>query len=1078
MKKRPEIFQNERVSASAGSGKTYALTKRFIALALKEIDTKTELPDPTRITALTFTRKSAGEFLGKILTRLADASTDPIKAKNLSLEIEELSFGEQKDGTYITQEKAQLLLKQCVKNLNRLRLSTIDSFFSSALQAFSNESGIFSDISIIDTAQRKEEKEKIIEDILRTNSTSKKTFANFAETVKRASFGTEEKSLEKTLKENIDDSHKKFIEVPNPQLWGRIDVILNEPPLHWDKQAYTDELNALKNQLKNENCGKAFDGIVKFLETTDNNTVGKVSTSVERTVELFESGHLDDSFEIQYQKKTYVISKETALLLNSLYKRISHAHILRVADASKATAEIAMMFENRYANDVRLAGKLSFDDIPILLNSSANAFSKLIEYRLDARFKHWLFDEFQDTSRQQWNFFKNIIDETVSNNDGEKTFYYVGDVKQSLYSWRGGDRLLFDEVFSNYNTNSEYGNQVIFDGAELVTSWRSGKNVIDIINSVFADEQDLKKAFCEQSASDFKKIFSPHISAETLPNAKPTQPSLAQLRLVENAPRDSTTEMQNICEEIFNIIKDTNPVSTGRTCAILVNNNDTAQTIVEYLRARIADEKLDIEVSGEMEKKIAIDNMLASAFIQLLKFVAHPSDSAAKEYLKMTPLADFAMSDDFRMNAISTIASHGFERFAENVENFLKEKTENFTQQHRENLERIKNACREFDNSQSLGIDNFLEFLYEKKYRLTSQSNAIQVMTIHKSKGLGFGTVILPDLHKIKNIHDKGLKYITQKQNGVHIQKTISYFPPQIICQMNPVLKESLQIESENESFENICKLYVALTRAERALYIVIPKLTNYEPKNTNIRQLLINTFAPTLRSDISPKEKKEIYADIETQRIISVGNVNWFSEKKPLKENNSVAQIEPIKNPQVDRTFELIVPSKASNISIDIDVRKIELGNAIHKAFEHLDDSENSPEEKVKHAIKLAKISDDYAKTTYQYLTKALSNPEIKKLFLAEKNQIIKTEFSFEVLIENKIARGTIDRLLVKTDDNATPISAVVIDFKSNGKFANTYKAQLDIYKTAIQNIFKIEPNMIELKVVSYSDATIVSIS
>ena len=96
----------------------------------------------------------------------------------------------------------------------------------------------------------------------------------------------------------------------------------------------------------------------------------------------------------------------------------------------------------------------------------------------------------------------------------------------------------------------------------------------------------------------------------------------------------------------------------------------------------------------------------------------------------------------------------------------------------------------------------------------------------------------------------------------------------------------------------------------------------------------------------------------------------------------------------------------------------------------------------------------------------------------MAEKNQIIKTEFSFEVLIENKIARGTIDRLLVKTDDNATPISAVVIDFKSNGKFANTYKAQLDIYKTAIQNIFKIEPNMIELKVVSYSDATIVSIS
>ena len=159
MSKRPEIFQNERVSASAGSGKTYALTKRFIALASKEIDAKTKLPDPTRITALTFTRKSAGEFLGKILTRLAEASSDPEKAKALSYEIEELTFGEAKNGKYITQDKVQLLLKQCVKNLNKLKLSTIDSFFSSALKAFSNETGIFSKISIIDYAQAKAEKE-------------------------------------------------------------------------------------------------------------------------------------------------------------------------------------------------------------------------------------------------------------------------------------------------------------------------------------------------------------------------------------------------------------------------------------------------------------------------------------------------------------------------------------------------------------------------------------------------------------------------------------------------------------------------------------------------------------------------------------------------------------------------------------------------------------------------------------------------------------------------------------------------------------------------------------------------------
>lgn len=1074
MKMRPEIFQNERVSASAGSGKTYALTKRFIALAAKEIDAKTELSDPTRITALTFTRKSAGEFLGKILTRLADAASDTQKARALSLEIEELTFGQAQDGTYITQEKAQLLLKQCVKNLNRIRLSTIDSFFSSALKSFSNESGIFSEISIIDSAQAKAEKEKIIEDILHANSTSKKTFSTFAEIVKRASFGAEEKSLRKTLKENIDDSHKKFIEVPNENLWGKIDEILDESPIQWNPKEYKAELDELKNQLKNENCGKSFDGIIKFLETTDNNVVGKTSTSVDRTIELFIDGKLNAPFEISYQKKTYNFSEKTALLLYSLYRRICHAHILRVCDASKATAQIAKMYETRYNSNVRLAGKLSFDDIPILLNDSASVFSKLIEYRLDARFKHWLFDEFQDTSRQQWKFFRNIIDETISDCDGEKTFYYVGDVKQSLYSWRGGDRLLFDEVFTNYN--SQYETPVIFDGKELVTSWRSGKNVIDAINSVFADEQDLQSAFLEQSATDFKKIFTPHISAETLNGTKEPKPSLAQLRLVENAPKNAEQEMQNICEEIFEIIKHTNPTSNGKTCAILVNNNNVAQKIVEYLRMRIADENLGIEVSGELEKNIASDNMLSASFIQLLKYTCHPDDTASEVYLNMTPFAELISQKNFRIDTISIIASHGFEKFAENIETYLRRKV-NFGQQLEEDIARIKDTCREFDNSQSKGIDNFLEFFKEKKYRLSSLSNAIQVMTIHKSKGLGFGTVILPDLHKIKNIQDRGLKYIIENHNNVRIQKTISYFPPQIICKMNPALKESLQIDAENESFENICKLYVALTRAERALYIIIPKLTEYKTNEGNIRQLLINAFEPALRSNISSKEKKEIYEDISSKKIISIGNANWHLTTDKTKTHESISQLTPIENPQIYKSFEQIVPSKTFDATKNFDVKKIELGIAIHKAFEFLDSSNDTPENKAKLAVKNAKTSEAISYDVCECITNALSNPNIAKLFYDEKNLIVKTEFTFDVLIGEKIARGTIDRLLVKTDDKGKPQSATIIDFKSNKNFIDSYKPQVEIYKRAIENIFKIPTDKIDVKIVSYTDAKITNI-
>ena len=175
MKDLPEIFKNERVSASAGSGKTYALTSRFIALALRETDPETNLPDPAKIAALTFTRKSAGEFLGKILTRLAEAAQDDRAAAALSDEIERLSAGGKSGGGYITREDAMRLLRQCVRNLDKLRLSTIDSFFSSVLKIFSNELAIFSEIKILDAFAQKAEESKVADEILRDNTVDAKT---------------------------------------------------------------------------------------------------------------------------------------------------------------------------------------------------------------------------------------------------------------------------------------------------------------------------------------------------------------------------------------------------------------------------------------------------------------------------------------------------------------------------------------------------------------------------------------------------------------------------------------------------------------------------------------------------------------------------------------------------------------------------------------------------------------------------------------------------------------------------------------------------------------------------------------
>ncbi|MBR7105511.1 MAG: hypothetical protein IKC88_00855, partial [Opitutales bacterium] len=233
-------------------------------------------------------------------------------------------------------------------------------------------------------------------------------------------------------------------------------------------------------------------------------------------------------------------------------------------------------------------------------------------------------------------------------------------------------------------------------------------------------------------------------------------------------------------------------------------------------------------------------------------------------------------------------------------------------------------------------MDNFIEFFAGKKYRISSISTAIQVMTIHKSKGLGFGTVILPDLYNIADFIDRGLKYITQNHNGIRVQKTISYFPPQLVCRMSKVLRESVDLETENESFENICKLYVALTRAEQALYIILPEAKEYDSSNGSTSQLIVNAFEPKLRSqELTPQEKNLIYEDLVNRKIISIGDEKWYLANSQIPMAEPPKQLSTIENPKIPKPFERIVPSQSHNSLKNFDIKKIALGTTIHKAFE-----------------------------------------------------------------------------------------------------------------------------------------------
>ena len=118
------------------------------------------------------------------------------------------------------------------------------------------------------------------------------------------------------------------------------------------------------------------------------------------------------------------------------------------------------------------------------LSQKADGDARLyIDWRLDARIDHWLLDEFQDTSQVQWSVLRNLVDEAVQDPGGTRSFFYVGDAKQAIYNWRGGDSRLFREIFRHYNA-------AVPDtiGVErLDRSYRSGGAVIAMVNRVLGD---------------------------------------------------------------------------------------------------------------------------------------------------------------------------------------------------------------------------------------------------------------------------------------------------------------------------------------------------------------------------------------------------------------------------------------------------------------------------------------------------------------------------------------------------------------------------------------------------------------
>ena len=421
--------RNIAYEASAGSGKTFMLVVRYLSLLFLDAD-------PSKIVALTFTNKSATEMSERIVETLEELeSRDELQliAQQTALTPEQ-----------ILQKRAYILAKFLAANT---KIVTIDSFFTQILRKFSLYGSLMPDFSTHNAQHEVKLMTRFLQEV--DVAQHNKTLINLSLASKKR-FSDIFYLLDELYLKREELSHIKFqpqnLAVIEQSVWSEFHALAS----------LVAQCSSASATLKKQLQAESFEDIVKKSwlerETLEYRTFAKCFTPKMNE-------HL---YAIQDGVKHYFQAKEQ----NFFY----------------GLFELVELYVKSKKALYKDEAELSFADVSMLVYEILKKIddSEFLYFRLDANIEHILLDEFQDTSILQYEILKPLIDEVTSGTgvfEGS-SFFFVGDVKQSIYRFRGGVSALFGEVAKAHNTKIE----------KLLVNYRSKEQVVSFVNDTFLNK--------------------------------------------------------------------------------------------------------------------------------------------------------------------------------------------------------------------------------------------------------------------------------------------------------------------------------------------------------------------------------------------------------------------------------------------------------------------------------------------------------------------------------------------------------------------------------------------------------------
>jgi ATP-dependent helicase/nuclease subunit A len=1063
------------ISASAGSGKTFQLAHRYIRLMANGVS-------PDRIIALTFSRKAAGEIFDSVVKYLCDTLSSPEQAHKTGELIGKPAF---------RQQDFLQLLRSLLVSTHSLHVSTLDSFTVGILKSFPMELGIPSAFQIMDndSGEAKAASRKVLGLIFNHRRVAGLAQQAFLDAFRQATFGQETKNLENSLDEFITGYRERYCFMPEADTWGEEGTVWPGGSPWFEP---TDDLTTAAAELKASLPASGFtdkllDSLTRVIDFCSGYGESSYWDTALSNTAVFQSllaglKHLErGGLTLSYNKRDYPLTGRQCRLLFTLMRHVIGTELRAAVRRTRGIYQVLHQYEQFYDDMVRRRGQLTFTDAQYLLTagnrySSGSVLSRMpgqdarlyIDYRLDSKLDHWLLDEFQDTSDLQWEVLRNLADEILQDVSGQRSFFYVGDVKQAIYGWRGGNARLFGKILEQYQGRIKQ--------IPLSVSFRSCQPVIDTVNRIFGslpDDQLLQEAITE-----WKKIWREH-RCQTDVVAGCGYAAILEPPCRDGEVKPTDEGRYHVVASLLNEIK---PLDRGLSVAILVRKNEVGKDIVDYLRSECPG--MPIIHEGRAAIK---DNPVVSVLLSLVKFAAHPGDTFAWRHLQMSPLNKYFAKkklhrDDLPLLLLEEIQTHGFQVFIRSWGARLNsaQQLDDFGGKR---LNDLVNAAGEFDGTGTSSCSDFLHFIDNYQLHELGTDNAVRVMTIHQSKGLGFDIVILPDLQGNNMAKAGHPDFVIARDPATDKPRWALKTPRAVIAESDPVLAEQVQKANETACFDALCVLYVAVTRTRQGLYII----TGFPGRSSRVV-----TPAAFLKSQLAGDPKPTCGPGIqiggeEFTCLYEAGERDWYikapSKARPAKRPEPPELSgEFRRQPSLRRRLLGVSPSaiegreiSADSLFAQVTHDSVELGIAIHELFKKVSwIDEADVEGLIKEWQEESSAREDIRQRAVEQFRQAMASDEIRQVLSRPEGVVsLWREKHFEIVLEDQWITGVFDRVTIIQDAGGRPLQATILDFKSNeskddtelASTAEYYRSQVLLYGRALSRMLQLDPSQVSLE-------------